>query len=113
MTDSLTADELARLLAGTDPPVVLDVRRRADRGATPEMVPSAVWHDPEAVREWAPALKNGHVVIHCVRGGSVSRSVLATLAEHGIHAKFLAGGLEAWKAAGHPTVTAPTQPSAA
>jgi rhodanese-related sulfurtransferase len=101
MSQSLTADELARLLAGSDPPAVLDVRRRADRAASPHALPGAEWRDPEAVATWAAELA-GPVVIHCVRGGSVSRSVHAALAERGVQAKFLEGGIDAWRAAGHP-----------
>jgi rhodanese-related sulfurtransferase len=40
------------------------------------------------------------VVIYCVRGGSVSNSVVDSLQAAGIKARFIEGGIEAWKAAG-------------
>jgi rhodanese-related sulfurtransferase len=100
---TITADELARVLAGQDPPAVLDVRRKSDREASPHDLPGATWRDPEHVDTWAPAVR-GPVVIHCVRGGSVSRSVHAALSARGVPVRYLAGGLEAWTAAGHPVL---------
>jgi rhodanese-related sulfurtransferase len=86
--------------------VVLDVRRRNDLDADTVKLPGAQWKDPEKIGEWDKTLpKDRDVVIYCVRGGSVSHSVLDRLLGQGLRARFIEGGIEAWKAAGGPTVT--------
>jgi rhodanese-related sulfurtransferase len=97
MGDTITPDELRGLLAGPDPPRILDVRRRSDRDKDPLLIPGAEWKDPEKAEEWGRDLGSAAVVIYCVRGGSVSRSVLEKLREHNIDARYIEGGIEAWK----------------
>ena len=43
-------------------------------------------------------------MIYCVRGGSVSNKVLDHLQEKNIQARFIEGGIEAWKKAGGPVL---------
>jgi Fe-Mn family superoxide dismutase len=80
----------------------VDVRRRGAFEAAADMVPGAVWRDPERVDEWAGEFAGSDVVVYCVHGHEVSQSTAARLREAGISARFLAGGIEAWKAAGRP-----------
>lgn len=81
--------------------MVLDVRRKADREASTDVVPGAFWKDPEHIDQWLSALpKNHDVVIYCVRGGGVSNSVVDRLHADGIKARFIEGGIEGYKAAG-------------
>lgn len=76
---------------------LLDVRRKADHEAAPDMIPGAVWRDPEQVAQWADEVaKNTPTVIYCARGGSVSQSVSNTLREKGIAVAYLDGGIKAW-----------------
>ena len=78
---------------------LLDVRRKADHVAAPNMIPGAVWHDPEQVEEWvAEVKKDTRTVIYCARGGSVSQSVSNMLLEKGVAVAYLDGGLKAWDA---------------
>lgn len=78
---------------------IVDVRRKADRESDASMIPGAVWHDPERVDEWANELPlDQPLVIYCVRGGSVSKSVSKKLQEKGIKVAYLHGGLAAWRA---------------
>ena len=97
MPETISPQEANALLAeGTI--TLLDVRRKADKEADPEMIPAAVWQDPEKVGEWEQALPPGmKVVIYCARGGSVSKSTLASLRESNHDAVFIEGGIEAWK----------------
>ncbi len=82
---------------------LLDVRRKADHEATPDMIPGAIWRDPEQVAQWAGELPtNTTTVIYCVRGGAVSQSVSNTLREKGIAVAYLNGGLKAWTDHGNP-----------
>lgn len=43
-------------------------------------------------------------MLYCVRGGSVSNSVVDALQAKGLNACFIEGGIEGWKAAGGETV---------
>ena len=81
--------------------LVLDVRRAADYAASHEIIPGAFWKDPEKIDAWIGAVPKTHnVVIYCVRGGAVSNSVVDRLHAEGIKARFIEGGIEAYKAAG-------------
>lgn len=83
---------------------VLDVRRQSDYVADSVTVPGAQWKNPEQLAEWSKSLsKDKEVVIYCARGGSVSNSVLDQLLGQGFKARFIEGGIEAWKTAGGPT----------
>lgn len=84
-----------------DRALVLDVRRAADYAASNEIIPGAFWKDPEKIDAWITALpKTQDVVIYCVRGGSVSNSIVDRLHAEGVKARFIEGGIEAYKAAG-------------
>ena len=103
MTTTIAPDELARRLKAEDM-ILLDVRRRADRDVDPAGIPGATWRDPEGVGDWSGALpQDRQVVVYCVKGGSVSRSIAAALSEKGIRAIYLEGGITAWKASGRET----------
>lgn len=85
--------------------MVLDVRRTNDVAADAVTLPGAQWKNPEQMAEWSKGLsKDKEVVIYCARGGSVSNSVLDHLLGQGFRARFIEGGIEAWKAAGGTTV---------
>jgi len=84
-----------------DSTTVLDVRREADYKASAEAVPGSAWHNPEQIDTWiANVPKDRDVVIYCVRGASVSNSVVDKLQSAGVKARFIEGGIEGWKAAG-------------
>ena len=84
-----------------DTTLVFDVRREADFSASSEIIPGAMWKNPEKIDAWVGALpRTQDVVIYCVRGGSVSNSVVDRLQSEGVKARYIEGGIEAWKAAG-------------
>jgi rhodanese-related sulfurtransferase len=97
MERSLKAEALTESLADSH---LIDVRRKADRDASSEQLPGATWHDPEQLAEWAAGLPRDKPVLYCVRGGSVSNSVVDALRAQGLNARFIEGGIEGWKAAG-------------
>ncbi len=98
MERSIKPEILKTVFAGK---FILDVRRVADRDASSEQIPCAEWKDPEQLAEWADTLpKEKDIILHCVRGGSVSNSVVDALQAKGLKARFIEGGIEAWKAAG-------------
>ena len=88
-----------------DAALVFDVRREADYAASSETIPGAIWKNPDKIDAWIGALPlTQDVVIYCVRGGSVSNAVVDRLQAAGVKARFIEGGLEAYKAAGGKVV---------
>jgi rhodanese-related sulfurtransferase len=84
-----------------DAVLVFDVRREADFAASDEIIPGAMWKNPDKIDVWIGALPlTLDVVIYCVRGGSVSNSVVDRLQAAGVKARYIEGGIEAYKAAG-------------
>ena len=84
-----------------DATLVFDVRREADYAASDETIPGALWKNPEKIDAWIGAVpRTLDVVIYCVRGGAVSNSVVDRLQAAGVKARYIEGGLEAYKAAG-------------
>jgi Fe-Mn family superoxide dismutase len=104
----LFPETLLNLLKAPRPPVVVDVRKQPAFEADPAMVPSAVWRDPQSVEQWAAELPSGRsVVVYCVHGHEVSRSVRDALRGRGVMASIIEGGIEGWRAAGGLVVAAP------
>jgi rhodanese-related sulfurtransferase len=103
MTALISVTELRSALAGNNPPIVIDVRRRPAYTESDATIAGALRRDPEEVRGWAKSLPRAStVVVYCVRGHEVSQSAAAALKEVGIVARYLEGGFEAWKAAQAP-----------
>jgi rhodanese-related sulfurtransferase len=89
-----------------DTTLVFDVRREADYAASNETIPGALWKNPDKIEAWIGALpRTLDVVVYCVRGGAVSNSVVDRLQAEGVKARFIEGGIEAWKAAGGKITT--------
>ena len=96
MDASITATELKSAFAGTKPPLVIDVRRPPAFRAAPDMASGALRRDPAAVASWAKELpRASSVVVYCVHGHEVSQNAAKALG-----ARFLEGGIEAWRASG-------------
>ncbi len=101
----LKPDELKVLLQTRKDVVVFDVRRKADYDADSQKISGAMWLDPEKVAQWCTALPHDkQVVIYCVRGGSVSNATVEHLQAKGLKARYIEGGIEAWRASGGQTV---------
>ena len=84
--------------------LLLDIRRSHALAESSEQLPGASWHDPEKIEELAGALpQDRDIVLYCVRGGSVSNSVVDALQAKGLKACFIEGGIEGWKTAGSAT----------
>jgi rhodanese-related sulfurtransferase len=101
MTKSISATELRARLANGRPPLVIDVRRQPAFLASREMISGALRRDPEQVSTWSGSLPAAsEVVVYCVHGHEVSQKTAQALAQAGIDARYLEGGLEeGWKAA--------------
>ena len=93
-------------LVGTDRfPVVVDVRRQPAFEASPRRIVGSIWRDHMKAAEWAPVLPVGRsIAVYCNHGHNVSEIAVTCLAALGIDAMMITGGLDAWVAAGGPTV---------
>lgn len=100
---NLDADEVARLLK-EDAIVLIDVREPSEYAA--ERIHGAVLFplstfDPAAL----PDSGGRAVVFQCRSGGRSANAVAACQSAGLLHDSHLKGGIQAWKAAGLPTVT--------
>lgn len=87
---------------------VIDVRRKEDYAADNTAIPGATWFDPANIDNWCTTLPTDkEVVLYCVRGGAVSNAVVDTLQAKGLKARFIEGGISAWKAAGGSVINKP------
>lgn len=102
MSRTITPNDLKPLVENMTV-TLLDVRRSNDYDADKVKLPGAEWKNPEQLADWSAALpKEKEIVIYCARGGSVSNSVLDALLGNGFKARFIEGGIEAWKMTGGP-----------
>ncbi len=99
--NSMSPDELRRLIGRPDCPPVIDVRRRAVFEAADTIIPGARWRDHGEVGEWSQHLPAGaDVIVYCVHGHNVSQAAMADLRRLGFRARVLIGGIEAYMEAG-------------
>ena len=101
MSDTISPQELDEMRKKGDNFILLDIRRAEHFAEDPSVIPGAVRKLPESVESWAADLPPGTpIVLYCVRGGSVSQTVTPALQKLGREAKYIAGGIDAWKANG-------------
>lgn len=101
MDKTITPLELTKLRREKHDILIIDVRRKSDYEADRHMIPDAVWRDPEQVEQWSKHLpRDKQVIIYCVRGGSVSKSVSNRLLGENVQVSYIEGGLTAWKEIG-------------
>ncbi|MBV9332834.1 MAG: sulfurtransferase [Candidatus Eremiobacteraeota bacterium] len=97
MSDSITAEQLFAMRRSGDC-TLIDIRRETDLQADGTVVPGAMRGNPESLDTWARSLPaHEQVIVYCARGGSVSKSVTAELRARGLDAKYVEGGIAAWK----------------
>ncbi len=102
---TISAGALKDSLASNTNMMILDVRRKADYEKDDSAIPNAIWLDPEQIEQWSRELpKDKETVLYCVRGATVSNSVLDHLLKMEFKARYIEGGIEGWKAIGGETV---------
>ena len=107
MEASISASKLKSVLAGPQPPLVIDVRRPPAFRSAPDMIAGALRRDPAGVSSWAKALpRAASVVAYCVHGHEVSQNVAKALG-----ARYLEGGIEAWREMGGEILEKPKNSS--
>jgi rhodanese-related sulfurtransferase len=103
-TVSIEPRSLFNELGTSAAPYVLDVRRTPAFDADAFMIAGALRPegDPAAFASRLP--DDRLLVAYCVHGHEVSRQAAADLARAGRRSAWLEGGIEAWRAAGLPTM---------
>ena len=82
-----------------DEVILLDVRLEEDYAANPELIPGALYRNPESISEWASSLpQDAKIVVYCVKGKWVSQKAASYLEDRGYEVYSLDGGIEAWQA---------------
>jgi membrane protein DedA with SNARE-associated domain/rhodanese-related sulfurtransferase len=98
--DRISVDELAQMLAGAKPPVVVDVRLvlKADEGRIPGAI---VFHDTDWPADLRAAAEDAEVVVYCACPNEASAVMVAKkLMQRGFkRVRPLDGGIDAWRAA--------------
>ena len=98
---STSVPELQARLAAFPPPTLIDVRAADALARDPQLIAGAPRRDAAAVETWSRELEPWRpVVIYCAHGQERSQSAAAALRAHGFDAIYLAGGFDAWRAAG-------------
>jgi rhodanese-related sulfurtransferase len=101
---SISISDLRSALSAFPPPQLLDVRRPPAFAANPVVIPRAFRCPPEEVAGVTSKLEPWRtVIVYCVHGHDVGRGAALLLRERGFDARFLDGGLEAWRDAGGAT----------
>jgi len=101
--DTLSLEEFDRIRS-SETTIVVDIRRAVDFESDSETIPGARRGDPDTFDEWSADLpRDAEIVVYCVRGGSVSQSVTPRLRALGLRARYLSGGITAWKERGGKT----------
>ncbi len=100
MSDSLNSispDEMRRLIGRPDCPLVFDMRRRAVFEAADTIIPGARWRDHGEIGQWSQQLPvAAEVIVYCVHGHNVSQAAMTDLRRLGFRARTLTGGIEAY-----------------
>ena len=102
MNASISYPDVSAAIQSAQPPLVIDVRRRAAFLSATDTAAGALRRDPDTVSAWTKSLPaSSMVVVYCVHGHEVSQNVAKALRESGVSAHYLEGGLEeGWKAGG-------------
>lgn len=109
---AISPDALIHSVGTADLPTVFDVRRREAYDADDTVLPTAMWRDHRAALDWGKGLDpTGCYVVYCVHGHQVSQAAVALLRSLGLDARYLAGGIEGYRAAGGPTIRKTGQPN--
>lgn len=105
----ITVDELHELMSGDPPPIVVDVRGEAALELDARRIPGAFPVSLATIQQrrsqlpWDDRERDIVLYCNCPNEGSAALAARALAARGMKRARPLAGGLEAWVAAGRPT----------
>jgi Fe-Mn family superoxide dismutase len=80
---------------------LIDVRRAATYAQATDVLAGATWRDPARLADWSPELDRSRaILVYCFHGLDIGRSAALSLRSRGFDARYIAGGIEACRAAG-------------
>jgi len=93
---AISVATLRQSLASARPPLVIDVRKGPTFLGAPDLIRGALRRDPLRVADWSKSLPGeADVIVYCVHGHEVSQGAAKALG-----ARYLEGGIEAWRESG-------------
>jgi rhodanese-related sulfurtransferase len=102
---AITAADLMQRMGTREAPIIIDVRRREPFDESDRVIAGAVWRPHREAAIWGRTLPTDRdILVYCVHGHEKSESACAELRALGLRAKALAGGFDAFVAAGGATV---------
>lgn len=105
MAASISPQELIESVGTARCPPIFDVRREDAFRDAEMLIPAARWRDHRSAASWADAVPPaGEAIVYCRHGEQVSETAASLLRQSGRRARVLAGGFDAYVAAGGPTV---------
>ncbi len=105
---SISVSQLRQQFGSAGAPFLIDVRRAQNFQADVAMIAGATWRDPFAIGDWLKFLPyHRDIVVYCVHGYEISKNVCEAMRAAGLSARYLEGGIEAWKAGGGPMLVKP------
>jgi rhodanese-related sulfurtransferase len=97
MPSAITVSELAKLAGTARAPLLIDVRREQSFKSANDMIAGAIRCSPDNIEQWGDDLsERSPIVVYCAHGQEVSQGVASALAEKGVGASYLSGGIAAW-----------------
>lgn len=105
MSFTVPSQSVYETLGLTDSPVLIDIRSEEHLAAQPRIIPGALCKRAQDVREWAQTLPHrSTVIVYSASPNEADHIAADALSSLGRVARWLEGGLDAWLAAGYPTV---------
>src|SRR5258707_9363907 len=106
---SLSVEELAAQLANGSGVQIVDARQRDHMSRHVDLMAGATWRDPDRVEEWIAELTPRKPPAGYCPDGFPHRANLAEPpSQHGLHPRFVRGGVSAWYASGGARALKPT-----
>lgn len=102
--NSISAQNLARLLGTPKSPLIIDVRTEEDFASDPRLIPGSLRRGSE-LSQTDPELKKQPATVVCHKGAKISQGFAAYLRNEGTSAEVLEGGFVAWRDAGLPLIS--------
>ncbi|MEO1455338.1 MAG: chromate resistance protein ChrB domain-containing protein [Pseudomonadota bacterium] len=108
-TSKITCDTLLDLIGTPTCPILVDVCTKPDFAADPHLIPGAIRSSHSDLPQITRHLRGRSTIVLCQKGLKLSQGVAAWLRSEGICARYLEGGMNAWR----DTAGAPRVPEAA
>jgi thiosulfate sulfurtransferase len=98
----ISIPEMALWRSAAFPHTLIDVRRKSKRQEDGVQIDRGHWLDPALWLDWKDAVSTAlPIVVYCAHGHELSQGLAAALRAMGRDARYLNGGIEAWRNAGH------------